>query len=232
VERGRKVPLSGTPAVEEVPLVRAIQMRANTMAAIGFCASGVLQKRTPSRTRILASVPLLYVDYDNCLHACDAYKTGDLIVPSVRAERLFAFADVLESLLAPYPALQIVLSTSWVEAIGFEAALNSLPLASLRARVVGSTFNPEEDLIRTWREIPRGQQVRRHVQRHGIKRWLALDDMREGFEGVESQLVHCQPGVGLGDKDVQELFARRLEWMFGSPDSNSPTGTSTQERPT
>ncbi|SKC68908.1 HAD domain-containing protein [Paraburkholderia hospita] len=187
------------------------------MAAIGFCTSGVLQKRTPSRPRMLASVPLLYLDYDNCLHACDAYKAGDLIVPSVRTETFFAFADVLECLLAPYPALQIVLSTSWVEAIGFEAARDSLPFSSLRARVVGATFNPKENFARAWREIPRGQQVRRHVTRYGIEKWLALDDMREGFEGVEGHLVHCQPGVGLGDKDVQKLFADRLATMFGTP---------------
>jgi hypothetical protein len=187
------------------------------MAAIGFCTSGVLQKRTPSRPRMLASVPLLYLDYDNCLHACDAYKAGDLIVLSVRTETFFAFADVLECVLAPYPALQIVLSTSWVEAIGFEGALNSLPLASLRARLVGATFNPAEDSVATWRSTTRGHQVRRNVKKHGIKNWLALDDMRAGFEGVEAHLVHRQPGVGLGDKDVQKLFAERLAAMFGTP---------------
>jgi hypothetical protein len=56
------------------------------MAAIGFCASGVLQEHAPSAARILATVPLLYLDYDNCLHACDAYKAGDRIVPSVPTE--------------------------------------------------------------------------------------------------------------------------------------------------
>jgi hypothetical protein len=33
-----------------------------------------------------------------------------------------------------------------VDAIGFEEPFNSLPLATLRTRVVGSTFNPEEEL--------------------------------------------------------------------------------------
>jgi hypothetical protein len=173
----------------------------------------------PGRSTLLANALLLYLDYDNCLHCCDAFKTADGIVPSNPTETFFEFAGVLENLLTPYPALQIVLSTSWVEAIGFEAALKSLPLASLRARVVGSTFSPEEDFMGTWRDIPRGQQVRRHVQRYGIKKWLALDDMRESFEGAEEHLVHCQPGVGLGDKDVQKLFAKRLATMFGLPES-------------
>jgi hypothetical protein len=186
------------------------------MAATGFCTSGVLQERVPSRSRMLAAVPLLYLDFDHCLHACDAYKTADGIVPSDPSVRFFEFAGVLETMLAPYPALRIVLSTSWVEAIGFEAARDGLPLSSLRARVVGATFNPKENFAWAWREISRGQQVRHHVTRYGIKKWLALGDMREGFEGVEARLVHCHPGVGLGNKDVQKLFADRLATMFGS----------------
>lgn len=72
----------------------------------------------------------------------------------------------------------------------------------------------------------------RHVSRHGVKRWLAIDDDRTGYQGYEAHLIHCQQGVGLGDKDVQELFARRLELMFGRPDSLSSADALTPERPT
>jgi len=177
----------------------------------------------PGRSTLLANAPLLYLDYDNCLHCCDAFKTADGIVPSDPTETFFEFAGVLENLLAPYPALRIVLSTSWVQALGFEPARDSLPLASLRARVVGATFNPEENLERASRETPRGQQVRRHAERYGIKWWLAVDDMRAGFDGYETHLVHCQQGVGLGDKDVQRVLAERLSVMcaLGAPPSNA-----------
>ncbi|WP_246216910.1 HAD domain-containing protein [Paraburkholderia panacisoli] len=181
---------------------------------------------TGAPRKLDSDTDVLYVDFDNCLHSCDAYVTAAGIVPSDPTVGFFEFAGVLETMLAPYPALQIVLSTSWVEAIGFEAALNSLPFASLRARVVGSTFSRGEDFLGAWREIPRGQQVRRHVRRHGIKKWMALDDMREGFEGVEGHLVHCQPGVGLGDKDVQKLFAERLAALFGTAGLLSESRTS------
>jgi HAD domain in Swiss Army Knife RNA repair proteins len=157
-----------------------------------------------------SSAFVLYLDFDHCLHSCDAYVTAAGIVPSEPSATFFEFAGVLENLLVPYPALRIVLSTSWVQALGFEPARDSLPLASLRARVVGATFNPEENLERAWRETPRGQQVRRHAERYGIKRWLAIDDMRAGFDGYETHLVHCQQGVGLGDKDVQRVLAERL----------------------
>lgn len=196
------------------------------MVAIRSRASGVTNTHMPCRSMLLPNAPLLYLDYDNCLHRCDACKTANGIVPSESSARFFEFAGVLETLLAPYPALRIVLSTSWVEALGFATARESPPIASLRARVVGSTFNPKEDRLQTWREIRRGQQVRRHVKRYGIKKWLTLDDMSEGFEGVEARLVHCQPGVGLGDKDVQKLFADRLAAIFGTaglpPRSETP----------
>ena len=71
-----------------------------------------------------------------------------------------------------------------------------------------------------------------HVKRYGIRDWLALDDNRAGFDGYKSHLIHCQQGVGLRDKDVQNFFARRLEWMFGSPDSAAAPATSSSERPT
>lgn len=45
-----------------------------------------------------------------------------------------------------------------------------------------------------------------HVKRYGIRDWLALDDNRAGFDGYKSHLIHCQQGVGLRDKDVQNFF--------------------------
>jgi hypothetical protein len=91
-----------------------------------------------------------------------------------------------------------------------------MPVASRLTRVVDSTFKPHFDLPEVWSLTPRRRQIRRHVKTHGIKKWLALDDMRDGFEGFESHLVHCQRGIGLGDGDVQDLFARRLHSLFGA----------------
>ncbi|WNC90207.1 HAD domain-containing protein [Paraburkholderia sp. FT54] len=183
----------------------------------------------PCRLTLLANAPSLYLDYDNCLHVCDAFKTADGIVPSNPSATFFEFAGVLESLLAPYPPLQIVLSTSWVRVIGFSAARDSLPLASLWTRVVGSTFNPEEDSVATWRSKNSATSGQPPCEKVGIKNWLALDDLRAGFEGVERHLVRCQQGGGLGDKDVQRLFASRLELMFGQPDSRSSGDSSIAE---
>jgi hypothetical protein len=188
----------------------AFQAGALMMLAIGSRTSGVSNARTPCRSTLLANAPLLYLDFDNCLHCCDACKTADGIVPSDPAVRFFEFAGLLETALAPYRDVVIVLSTSWVEVLGFKETRARLPIASLRERVIDATYQPDSELAMRWSAMSRGQQVLEHVRRNGIKRWLAVDDMRAGFDGYETHLVHCQQGVGLGDKDVQRVLAERL----------------------
>lgn len=173
---------------------------------------------------------VLYCDFDHTLHATDAYRTGSGLVPGSPKIQFFEFAPILEDMLAPYPPVLIVLSTSWVQELGFTETRNRIPLSSLRARVVGATYDPGDETPSTWSAMSRGSQVLRHVRCYGLKRWLAIDDDRTGFDGYEAHLIHCQQGIGLGDKDVQQLFARRLELMFGPPDSHSHTGASTTER--
>jgi hypothetical protein len=111
------------------------------------------------------------------------------------------------------------------------AAAIDLSGRQVRARVRGATFEQDDGMDADWLRLPRGTQVRRFVRRHKVKHWLAIDDERVGFEGCESCLVHCQVGVGLGDTDVQRLFARRLELMFGPPDCLSYVGASTPKGP-
>jgi HAD domain in Swiss Army Knife RNA repair proteins len=168
-----------------------------------------------------ADVPVLFLDYDNVLHPCGAYRKRRGIVPSDQTARLFEFASILDALIAPYPELVFVLSTSWVVALGYERARDQLPLQSLRDRVVSATYHSRDELAPTWSEVPRGTQVLRYVSRHRLRRWLAIDDVREGFEGYKSRLVHCQEGVGLGDRAVQARFATMLATLFPAPNSNA-----------
>ncbi|EUC16533.1 HAD domain-containing protein [Paraburkholderia hospita] len=180
--------------------------------------------------QLSSNAHVIFLDIDNSLHAADAYVVGDRVVSGSPAVQLFQFAHILEAMLEPYPAAVIILSSSWVPALGFEFTVAQLPLDTLRARVRGATFEQADALNTIWRRLTRGAQILRFVRRHRTHHWLAIDDDRSGFVGYESHLVHCQVGVGLGDKDVQQLFARRLELMFGPPDSLSHTGASTPER--
>lgn len=182
--------------------------------------------------RLRPDAAVLYCDFDHTLHRTDAYRTASGVVPGSPTTPFFEYAGLLERLLLPYPEVVIVLSTSWVEELGVDEARNRLPIASLRARVVGATYDPNDTVAANWSAMTRGGQILRHVRLIGLKRWLAIDDGRAGFSGYESHLVHCQMGVVLGDKDVQKLLADRLEWMFGPSDLISPSADSTTQRPT
>ncbi|WP_248114038.1 HAD domain-containing protein [Ralstonia pseudosolanacearum] len=155
----------------------------------------------------------MFLDFDNCLHRCDAYVSGQDVVASEPGVALFEFAAILERELQPYPDVGIVLSTDWVGVLGFEGARDALPLASLRERVIGATRIDDCDEPAS-SELTHGEQIRRYVAKHRLRAWLAIDDRRDGFEPFPEQLVHCQRGVGLGDSDVQKMLARRLRLVF------------------
>ncbi|GAB3630224.1 HAD domain-containing protein [Pandoraea terrae] len=157
---------------------------------------------------------MLFLDYDNTLHRSDAYLTEQGVVASSRGVELFEFAPLLEQMLRPYPDVSIVLSTDWVGAIGFEPARDALPSVSLRERVIAATYDAAGTSVDRFSSMTRGGQVLRFVARYRVKSWLAIDDRLDGFAHCVERLVHCQPGVGLGDRDVQDMLARKLRWMF------------------
>ncbi|AQV93200.1 hypothetical protein BJN34_04725 [Cupriavidus necator] len=174
---------------------------------------GTKQRSPKPRTPRVAPPDVLFLDYDNCLHRCDAYLSDQGIVPSGPGATLFEFAEILDRALQPYPSVKIVLSTDWVSVLGFERARDALPLPSLRERVIGTTRSEDIDEP-AFSSLSRGEQIRRYVVRHQLRSWVAIDDRRDGFEPYPEQLVHCQPGIGLEDNDVQRRLAHRLYATF------------------
>ncbi|WP_432258039.1 HAD domain-containing protein [Cupriavidus sp. TMH.W2] len=163
-----------------------------------------------------ASAPgnVLFLDYDNCLTRCDCYVVGEGAVASEPGVELFEYAGILEQLLEPYPDVRIVISSDWVLTFGFERARDALPLASLRDRVIGATYPDDDKNALQFSALTRGEQVLQYVTRHRLRSWLALDDRKDGFESCMLNLVHCQRGVGLGDRDVQRMLRERLYATF------------------
>jgi hypothetical protein len=188
--------------------------------------------RAAPATKLDEDAGVVFLDIDNTLHASDCFVFNGKVIPASPNSTLFEFVPILERLLEPYPSLVIVLSSSWVHVLGYEFTVTQLPSAPLRARVRGATFEKEDAVDEGWAALPRGTQVLRFVQRHRLQRWLAIDDMRSGFDGYEVRLVHCQVGAGLGDKDVQQVLARRLEIIFGPPDSCPLSSPSTPDEQT
>ncbi|SEK07254.1 HAD domain-containing protein [Paraburkholderia diazotrophica] len=158
---------------------------------------------------------VLFVDYDGTLHRGDAYRTPNGIVSSHPSIQLFEYAHILAEAIAPYPDLELVLSTSWVKAIGFNRARDSLPLPELRSRVIGATYHTKFYDRHVWNQIPRGEQIRRYVGRHHLASWLAIDDRDDGFGNARAHLVLCDTSNGLGREDTQHALKHALFAEFG-----------------
>ncbi|CAM2192048.1 Hydrolase [Paraburkholderia kururiensis] len=159
---------------------------------------------------------VLLLDYDGVLHRGDAFRTKMGIVSSDPSRiQLFEFAELLAGILDPYPDVEIVLSTSWVKALGFTRARDALPVKALRDKVVGATYHTRFHDAHQWHDLLRGAQVLRYVQRHHLGKWLAIDDHAEGFEMVPSNLVLCDTDKALGDAGVQTVLKAALHNTFG-----------------
>ena len=79
---------------------------------------------------------------------------------------------------------------------------------ALRLRVIGQTEYPEAT---TSRPLSRGQEILADVERRQPKRWLAVDDVEEGFERHREHLVHCHQYEGLVGECVAEDLSKKLK---------------------
>lgn len=153
--------------------------------------------------------PTLFLDYDGVLHPDAVYREGGRIVLRADGFRLFEWVGVLEDLIAPYPALQVVLSTSWVQVLGFDVAYSHLS-EGIQQRVVGATWY--QTAPRRWNRLSRYEQIRHTVERHHLCSWLAVDDDGAGW-GAEHRdnLILTDPLLGIGANAAQRELREKLE---------------------
>ncbi len=157
---------------------------------------------------------VLYLDFDGVLHHENvriSNKNGPFLQAPERY-RLFQHAELLEELLAPYPDLLIVLSSSWAVRYGVATAASRLP-ESLQDRIVGGTFHSRHMRLGEFTELHRGQQVTADVARRQPRDWLALggDEGGWGSQGAHHVLTHMYEGIS--DPEVLVLLKTKLEAM-------------------
>jgi hypothetical protein len=162
---------------------------------------------------------VLFLDYDACLHPGSVYlhpKHGPMLWDTPGHE-LFEHASLLDSVLAPYPELRIVLSTSWVRRYrGSIARVARRLTPSLQARVIGATYHSRMD-AKAFGETPRGMQIWSDVLRRKPAAWLAIDDDDDGWpEWCRDRLVRTHPVLGISALSVLAELEEKLLAMHGA----------------
>lgn len=167
------------------------------------------------------TMKICYLDYDAVLHDGNVFRNrikGMYIKTPGRS--FFEWMPILEELLAPYPDLKIVLSTTWVRELGFKEAQFELS-ASLRNRVIGSTFLHPKIVKVDFDTMPRGMQILGDVERRAPSHWFALDDDAFGWPAsYKDNLIQTSSQLGLSDPAVQERVRQKLAEIYRSDNTN------------
>ena len=164
---------------------------------------------------------ICYLDYDAVLHDGNVLRnrTRGMTIRTP-GRTFFEWMPILEDLLAPYPDLKIVLSTTWVRELGFNEAKHELS-PSLQDRVIGSTFLHPKIVKADFDTMPRGMQIWGDVERRKPTHWFALDDDAFGWPARhKAHLIQTSDRLGLSDPAVQEQVRQRLAEMYGSTGAN------------
>ena len=154
---------------------------------------------------------VLYLDFDGVLHHEDVrrHPRRGIYLNAPPEYRLFQHAPLLEALLQPHPDVRIVLSSSWVRALGYSRAVKRLP-RGLQARVIGATYHSSMHEM-AFAMLPRGVQVLDDVERRAPKEWLALDDDASGWpKEHEHRVVLTDERLGLSAPGLANTLSLKL----------------------
>ncbi|WP_429356473.1 HAD domain-containing protein [Paraburkholderia sp. 32] len=190
--------------------------------------SKVMARRSPRRKsappaplRMDNTTPTLFDDFDGTLHVGNAYVDENDEVAVDTGRPLLEFAPLLVDVLAPYPAVEIVLTTSWARRLSEERVIAYL-LSELRPRVVGTTrdIKPRRSYVLDGTE--RTDVICSYVYGKRLKHWLAVDDAvfgaerfgREPGELVERFLL-LDSSKGISDGAALSRIAQWLAAVHG-----------------
>ena len=154
---------------------------------------------------------VLYLDFDGVLHHEDVrwHPRRGVYLNAPPEYSLFQHAPLLVTLLAPHPEVRIVLSTSWVRALGYSRTVKRLP-PELRERVIGATYHSKMHEM-AFAMLPRGVQVLDDVERRAPRDWLALDDDASGWPTEhEHRVLLTDERLGLSAPGLTDLLASKL----------------------
>jgi hypothetical protein len=114
---------------------RTIRQHAAEIGLMSYLKDAPMEHPTPNQS---PTAPTLFVDYDGTLHIGHALIGASGLVTLDSGRPLFEYAPLLVEMLKPYPAVQTVLTTTWLQTLPADKVIAYLP-PELARRVVDTT---------------------------------------------------------------------------------------------
>jgi hypothetical protein len=160
--------------------------------------------------QLLADAPTLFLNCGGVLNVGHGVVDHNGVITLDSGRPLFEYAPYLVDVLAPYPQVQVVLTTSWLQTLGVEKTISLLP-DQLCRRVVDTTLHTSPRLGEVKEGTAKTMTVLRHAAKHGLMKWLALDDEAWGVpREFEPHFLHTKSETALG---VPEARKHLQEWL-------------------
>lgn len=171
---------------------------------------------TPSTPLMDRTSPTVLLDFDGTLHVGNALLGADGRVTLDSGRPILEYAPLLIEMLRPYPAVQIVLTTTWLQTLSTRQVIAYLP-PELARRVVDTTRGMKPRLSYLLNGSGRTDVITCYAFGKGLERWLAIDDSVYGafhFGRQPGELMRnfllLDSTRGISDEGAQQ---RIREWL-------------------
>lgn len=162
---------------------------------------------------INSEAPTVYLGFSNVLHRGEAFLEMDGKVTLESGGKPFEDTHHLLDSLAPYPDVQMVLTTTWSWWIGDAEVVALLPRA-IGKRAVGTTREFPPSIKEATTGCGSVGSIIRHAMAHRVRSWLAIDSK---FRVVPAQFASHfleLPATGLGADSNREALRAALQSNF------------------
>lgn len=140
---------------------------------------------------------ILFLDFDGVLHPCYGSPDG-----------AFCYLERLEDVLRDFPAVRVVLTTSWREKTPIDYLVGNFS-PDVRGRIIGGT----PVIIQNeppYRPYVRHEEIKAYLKDRPAERYVILDDKAEWFPESETNLIVCNDGFF--DEEEAQLRAVLEAW--------------------
>lgn len=180
------------------------------------------ERKTSPALVLDRTTPTIFLDYDGTLHAGQALLDNDGRITLDSGRQLFEFAPLLVEMLRPYPTVEIVLTTSWLQALPVDVVISYLP-PELAQRVVDTTKDIKPRLSYEHSDAGRTDVIVSYTYGKRLKNWLAIDDSAYGVSmfgrepgELTDHFLLLDSERGISDAPAQQRIRQWLVEVHGA----------------